>query len=391
MDERELQNQLKAYQRANNWMGIVDLLKDACRPGDWGWNDGAALSTLGFAYTQLNALREAEAIYQRWIEVEPDRAQPFYCLGYVYYLERNWQQAIRWFEEALRLFPDYLVVHYRLAYAHQALHTPQKALPHLDRVQQIYQANTDENWQRRNRKTLVKAQFLQARLCNRLGRYQKARHLLQNLLNGGGEKYLRLMDLYYELGKAYAGEGQHTRALEVLERAAEMARPPQPYIYDQIGRVLQACSQHAQALEYFNRALKIRRQPFILVNRARTNLALGQPALAIRDLHEALKRDKKGKHKIYLELGKIYLEQKKLTEAEHYLRQAIQFKQKTYHADYAEAHYGLVFVHLERGDREAARRALEKALDVNPNLEWDEQLIEVLGMNRAATGPPVNF
>lgn len=358
---------------------MVRLLEPYCLNGKPGWQDAAALSSLGFAYSQLGKLEQAKSLYQRWIEVEPDRAQPFYCLGYIYYLQQDWRQAIRWFNQALRLYPDYLVCLYRLAYAFYAFQKPKKSLPLLQRALRIYQENDDADWRRRNRKNQYKARFLLGKVLSSLREYGQALNVFQNLIADSKKHYIPVQSIYYEMGKTLAALRQFQEALRFLEKS-HSNRNPQAYVLDQMGRVYAAMGEHQRAIDFYSRALRLRRFSYILVNRARAYLKRHQAALALKDYNEALRRDNKGRHKIYLELGRLYLSWGKLVEARHYFQQAIQFKMKTYGADYAEAHYALVFYHLKEDQKQKARLALQKALEINPDLRWDSALANELNL-----------
>ncbi len=95
----ELIQQSNRYFQNNNWIAIIRLLEPHCEPTGEGWNHAALLRQLGFAYTQQNQLAKALRCYRQWSELEPDRAAPYYCQGYVFYLEKKWQQAISCFEQ----------------------------------------------------------------------------------------------------------------------------------------------------------------------------------------------------------------------------------------------------------------------------------------------------
>ncbi len=371
--------QTAALRRENNWQGIVRLLQPLCREGRAAWNEPRALSELGFACTQVNALDNAKKYYQRWIEVEPDRAQPFYCLGYVFYLEQNWLEAIRWFDEALRIFPDYLVCLYRKGYAFFADGKSKKCIEPVARALGIYRASRDEDFRKRHAKTAVKAMFLLARALYQTKDYQNALAQIQSAFAHNKRGFIPTAHLHYALGKILTALHREDEALKHLGQALNR-RHPQAYVLDQIGRVHHQIGDYQTALDKYGQALALRRFHYILFDRAMTFLALGKSDPAVRDLHEALKRDKLGKHKIYLELGKISIEREKWVEARHYLESAIQFKKKTYQADYAEAHYAMVFLHLKHGEKNLAKEAFQHALDINPNLKWDQNLRQILGI-----------
>ncbi|NIR51701.1 MAG: tetratricopeptide repeat protein, partial [candidate division Zixibacteria bacterium] len=268
---------------------------------------------------------------------------------------------------------------YRLAYAYFEFQKPRESIPLLQKLLDIYQSHTDEDWRRRNRKTLVKAQFLLAKSYYRKRRYDEALALIQKLLNQDTKHFVALEFKFYALGKILAALNREEEALRYLKQALD-PQHPQPYVLDQTGRVYHQLGDYPEALQQYSRALKIRKLPFIFANRAETYLAIDKIGLAVRDLHQALKRDRKGKHKIYLRLGQINLNGGKLIEAFHYFQSAIRYKQKVYGADYAEAHYALVFYHLQNDQQDLARREMQTALEITPNLEWDTSLREVLGM-----------
>ena len=382
--DEDLNEQIKALERENNWPGIVRLLEARCQPDGDLWNDGAAMNTLGFAYTQLQQLEKAEKAYLRWIEIEPDRAQPFYSLGYVYHLRENWEEAIRWYRQALRLFPDYLVCLYRIGYAYYAFRKSYKAKNALIRAKRVYEISVDEKFLRRNRKTYVRVLFLLGRVHLVLKQPEEAERLFRTVIELDEKDYVKPEFKRYELAKALTARGEYRQALKIAQTALN-PRFPQPYVLDFMGRVHHRMGEYRQAIQMYNRALSIRRLDYIYMNRAQTHLKLGEINRAIRDLNEALKRTHKSRHIIYLELGKIYLEQSKLSEAYHYFRKAIRSKQQQYGHDYAEAHYALVFYYLKTGDREQARRELETALNIHPNLEWDRHLAETLQVQLTPT------
>lgn len=332
---------------------------------------------MGFACTQVGNLQQAKTFYTRWLEIEPDRAQPFYSLGYVYYLEEDWREAIRWFEEALRLFPEYLVCLYRLGYAQYRFNKSQLARKSLEKAQQIYQANSDEDWLRRNRKNYIKIRFLLGKVYLELKQYRAALDQFQAVLQLDRKDLIQPEHKHYEMGKSFAALGHTEQALSHLQQALN-PRFPQPYILDCMGRVYQKAGQLHLALEHYNRALGIRRLPFILLNRALLFKEMNQVPGAISDLQEALRRDKKGKHKVHLELARIYLEAQKLNEARHHLQAAIRFKQEVYGTDYAQAHYLFVFYYLKLNQKEQAQQALRRALELQPDLEWDRSLARIL-------------
>ena len=376
---KDMQQKISTYRKQNNWQGIVAALASQCVEGGSGWNEPTWLSELGFAYSQLGELDRALAIYQRWITVEPDKAAAFYCLGYVYYLKEDWDNAIRWFDEALRIFPDYLVCLYRKGQALFRFNKPRKAIEPLSKAVEVYDAIRNEDFKKRQRRNAMKSLFTLARAYHQIDEHQQALALLQRLFNEDVNGVVEREHKHYALGKVLTGLKRYDDALSELHKAKH-PRQPRAYVLDQIGRVKHLKGDYRGALAAYDQALRLRRQGYILYNRALTHLAMENTAAAQKDLHDALKIDRLGKHKIYLELGRISLNSGHFTEAESYLQEAIRFKRRKYESDFAEAHYLLVFVYLKSNRKDDAQTEFYTALQLNPDLQWDDSLRSLLNV-----------
>ncbi|GAB4380754.1 MAG: hypothetical protein Kow0042_31020 [Calditrichia bacterium] len=376
---------LNQFRRENNWLAIVNLLAPLCREGTEGWHDPDLLSEYGFALSQVNRLVQAEQVYQRWADLQPRSARARYCLGYVFYLRQDWENAIERFQTALELWPEYFVCLYRLAYAYYQWNKPQRSIEPLQRALSLYESHTDEDWQRRNAKNYVKSMFLLGKAFLITSQPEEALICFQNVLRLDERNYIKPEFKLYEIGKTLGELQQYAKAIATLKRALN-PRFPQPYILDRLGRVYHKAGKYSEALQTYNQAVNIRQLPFILFNRAETLLALGQTAEAIADLHAALKRDNKGKHKILLRLAQISQDQNRLEEAAHYCRQAMRWKWEVYQAHYAEAHYLLSQILLQQGNKEEAEKELQTALALKPELEWDASLSEHFNIEEPLEG-----
>ena len=94
---------IKQLQKTNHWQALIDFLQPLVEAGD---RQATYLSALGFAYSQLNRYHEARYLYKEWLEAEPHKAQPCYCIGYTFYDNQEWKEAIEWFDLALEIFPE---------------------------------------------------------------------------------------------------------------------------------------------------------------------------------------------------------------------------------------------------------------------------------------------
>ena len=358
-----------------------------CEPSGAGWDQTVLLRQLGFAYTQQKQLAKALRCYRRWSELEPDCAASYYCQGYVFYLEKKWPQAMNCFEQALAIYPNYLVCLYRQARVYFEMNKPLKTIKLIKQVMAIYEGNRDENWLHRHRKVYIKSLFLLGKAYLDRNLFSEALSCFQNVIHQDEKGYIENEHKHYELAKALYGLGKYQEALKTFQQSNSYT-PHRPHILDQIGRTYHKLGEFEKAIQSYQRALKIRALPFIYFDLALSYLASGKTAAAIQAFHDCLRRDQKGKHKVYLELAKIYLEQKKMSEAFHYLQEAIQFKIQKYGKDYADAHYLLVFYYLELGDPEKARLELKTTLEIEPAYEWDNSLSDLL---RLPTGEGVTI
>ncbi len=369
--------QTNRYFQNNNWIAIIRLLEPHVEPSGDGWNHAVLLRQLGFAYTQQNQLAKALRCYRRWSELEPDCAASYYCQGYVFYLEKKWHQAITCFEQALSIYPDYMVCLYRQARAFFETNKSLKTIKLLKQALTLYKGNQDEDWLRRHRKVYIKSLFLLGKAYLNRKLFSEALSCFQNVIKEDEKGYIENEHKHYEIAKALYGLERYQEALSTFEQS-NLYASTQPYILDQIGRTYHKLAEYEKAIKTYQKALKIRALPFIYFDLALSYMASGKTAAAIQCFHDCLRRDNKGKHKVYLELAKIYLEQKKMSEALHYLQEAIQFKIRKYGKDYADAHYLLVFYYLELGDSDKARLELKTTLEIEPNYEWEKSLSHLL-------------
>ena len=84
---------------------------------------------------------------------EPKMAKWKYMIGYQYYSQKRWKEAIRYFEETLNIKPDYFIVKYRVSYAYiqlagiyKKLTKPEfwKALGHIKECHELWENFNDK-------------------------------------------------------------------------------------------------------------------------------------------------------------------------------------------------------------------------------------------------------
>ncbi len=82
---------------------------------------GPAYEMLGICLAREGKREEAIGIFRKGIAVDPNSASIFNSLGYTCYLVKKHDQAVKAYDQALTLNPDFAICHYNKALAHYAL------------------------------------------------------------------------------------------------------------------------------------------------------------------------------------------------------------------------------------------------------------------------------
>ncbi len=363
-----------------DWLGTVQFVQERLESEDeMSPTERAELySAAGFAHCQLGEFERALSMYELWKEMSPKSAAARYCIGYVYAQMGRYPEAVAWFDEALKLRPRYISCLYRKGMALMAWGKPNPASRAFEDALHAY-AEADQDQRRANQKYLVKSTFELGKAHLQCRRHRKALKMFQWVLEHDKKGYVDAHFVHYNLGKLYLETGELDLAETELTKALE-GHQDKEYVWERFGRLAHKRGEHAKALEYYQRALDCRYVPYVLVSRAETHVAMGNPSLAVKDLLDALRRDKLGKHKIWIRLAELALQSGKEELAESNYRKAIDFKRKKYGKDCAEARYGLAQLYWRQGKEEEAREELRQAVLANPNLAWDRRIFRALGL-----------
>jgi len=125
---------LLSWQRAWVYEGQETLWTDelAKNPDCW-----VGHNNLGDMLLAKGKMDEAEAHYQKAVELNPKFAQAHYNLGYVRLQKSQFSEAITDFQEALKLSPNYAKAHNNLGIAFVQVGQPDKALVEFQTALQI--------------------------------------------------------------------------------------------------------------------------------------------------------------------------------------------------------------------------------------------------------------
>ncbi len=137
-------------------------------------------------------------------------------------------------------------------------------------------------------------------------------------------------NLYNSLGAVLSGLGKHSEAIAAHQRYVALA-PNSPNAYDSLGLTYQWAGEREKAIENFRRAIEI------------------DPSFEVAMIHLAYNQIREGQYRAAFET------------IDRYSQLAVQPGEK------ARAHDSKAYVHLQRGDLDAAERESTRHISLNPN------------------------
>jgi tetratricopeptide (TPR) repeat protein len=213
----------------------VDLLKqaeDAMAKGDW---NGAceileASAThvpvrerLAFCLSRAKRYDDAIANLEQLRNLQPRKTKWSYMLGYQYYEQERYAEALPHFVKAWKLAPRHLRNLYRLAQTRLHLDEAERAKRGAAEVLRLWQQLPPDR-QAREKATMAKSAYLLGREELKNNPTKAVEPLRLAAEHDPGE-----VNRHYLLGKALRKAKRPEEAMEPLRRAARM-KPGQPYI-----------------------------------------------------------------------------------------------------------------------------------------------------------------
>lgn len=329
------------------------------------------ISQLGFAYSQMGLFEKALWCYKRWLELNPQSSRPLYCIGFIFYQQENWQEALAWFDLALEADPGYVVCMYRkaLVLLRQFKYRPAKDI--LKESINIYSQFCDENQIKRLRKYYYRSIFYLGKAYLGIGHFSNAEKCFYKVSREEKYGYIKDIFIQYNLAKSLYLQNKPAPAEQILKGLTEQ-KDAKAWVWNLMGMVQTTKGNRSSAMQNFEEALKRSKSPYIFLSRAEAWQNFKEPEKALADLHQALRRDRKGRHKIYLKIAQIYLRQHKISEALNSCHQAIHIKKKIWNHDYAEAHLTLSEIYRSTGQAQKAKQEMNLAFKIRPALEWSD-------------------
>lgn len=110
-------NGVEAYDERGKWIlnigfqfhqaGYTDYaLRHYRKSIDLGYADSATYTNLGVVYKSKNDISNARLMYGKAIEEDPQNYQAYFNLAVLYWEEQNWNEVIKYLEQALKINPN---------------------------------------------------------------------------------------------------------------------------------------------------------------------------------------------------------------------------------------------------------------------------------------------
>jgi tetratricopeptide (TPR) repeat protein len=229
-------------------------------------------SNLASLLVQDGRLDEAVRHYEEAIRLAPAYPEIHFNLADALVKMRRTPEAIKEYEEALRLSPDYAAAHANLGTALVATGRPAEAIPHFEQALRVKPDLADAHYGLGfafEEMGLPAAAMVQYRDALRVDptNIEAHYHLANGLANGGRmaeaieqyEEALRLRPNYAEvhanLGLALAGEGRLPEALNHLARALQL-KPDYAEAHADLGFALARAGRLPEAVREYRTALR---------------------------------------------------------------------------------------------------------------------------------------
>lgn len=312
----------------NQWGEVVKLINEKPKL------DNELLSTLGWALSRLGKYDEAIDCFEKLIKEDPNSAKWHYMKGYQFYMQKNYENAVNEFLLALDLYPQYLVVKYRLAYSYLQIagaylkftkDTFWKALGQLKECHKIYEKySTDQ--QEKEKSTYFDICFLHGKTIQDMnGKQKESLILLKRALSIKDDE-----DCKYELSKTYFIAKELDKALECLPNSSKF------YVKELKANILSEQKKFENSNSILLSLIKQRKKDYLFAKLADNYVQLGEIIEALNYAKLAVSYGKNN-YKNYLILGTIYFKNGRYKTAINNLVKANDIKVKMFKISCPEA------------------------------------------------------
>ncbi|MGD1020514.1 MAG: tetratricopeptide repeat protein, partial [Verrucomicrobiia bacterium] len=287
---------------------------------------------------------EAIRAFESALRIDPDYAEAHTELGVALARTGKIEEAIKHYEQALRIEPDFADAHADLGVALAQTGNIEEAIAHFE---QALRANPD----------FAEAHNSLGATLERTGKIEEAIAHFEQALRVNPD----FAEAHYGLGAALAQTGKTEEAIAHFEQALRI-NPDYAEAHTDLGAALARMGKIEEAIKHYEQVLRIKPDSADAHNSLGNLLAqAGRLPEAIKHLEAALRMNPDSARAHY-NLGIALGLADRLPEAIEHLRQALRIN-----PDYAEAHYNLGIDLAQTGKIEEAIAHFEQALRIKPD------------------------
>lgn len=291
------------------------------------------ISKLAWCYSRNNNYEEAKVECEKLLEKEPDNPKWWYMYGYQFYMQKNWSEAIQYYEKALELDPEYFVVLYRISYAYlqvagEFLKLTKsefwKAIGHLKKAHQVWQSFSVEK-KEAEKSTYFHINFIHGKALMLIPNHnnEAIRFLEQALLLKDDT------DCRYNLAKALSFDKRYKQAKQVLPKEQKY------YVVELEAEIEYHLGNYNQALNIVLKLLQSRPKDYLYCFVVNIKLDLGEYREAYQFAQKAISANDRN-HKNYYMLALVYCKLGLYKRALEALAKAEHLRTKKYNSIYKD-------------------------------------------------------
>lgn len=326
VDQHNLHEGLRAFEECR-WQDAIIAFRPVLEAGP---SNIEVEGKLAFALSQARQYDAAAEVLKRLCLKQPQLAKWPYMVGYQFYIQQSWKEALAWFTKALTLKPDYIVALYRTGYAHLQSDQHDEGIKALQSCIEGWR-RLPSDLQQIERKTYGKANFQLGKAYLSKGLSLKARRPLEIAVQMDGED----PNKRYELGKCLLKNGDVEGAIRELEKAHAL-KPGTDYVLDRLAQAYMAEGNPERAERTYQLIPAHRRRAFVLKNLGSVQLGQGKTDMALETLRLAAKKDPNS-HNIQYLLGRTLETCGQRRSAMQAYMHAIDLRRQKYGLDFPEA------------------------------------------------------
>lgn len=318
------------YEADSKWDEAIALYKEIVEEN----NSIQNLERLGWCLSRVGQYNGAIQCFITLEEKEPKMAKWKYMIGYQYYCKKDWNQAVRYFEETLTIKPNYFIVKYRISYAYiqlagmyKKLTKPEfwKALGHIKECHELWET-FDEKTKNKEKHTYYDINFLHGKMLMDLPNHREEAILYFI-------KALKIKNddiCKYNLSKTYYLIGNYKEAKKYIPDSNDY------YVIELVAYIEAKLGNYDIAIDSINKLIRKRRKDYLFAFLAEVYLLKKDNKKAFEFSNKAIKMNYNN-HKNHLVLAKVYYSYNLYDSALKELDKAMSLKIKKYHSEYEEA------------------------------------------------------